>query len=242
LSENVLLALRVLLSYQLNLHKDKKPFLPIQTSENVVWNCNGLFSNNVHAFESLMDHWDKNSVDLELEQECLSIAKRLLISPSQLMEYVYKIQCNSMAIKGMRETMNQHMSVLQEETLGFALYLNAALLNHSCSPNCLTFFNGSQLIIKSKPGKKDKDEPTISYGPLVSRMPLKERREILLKKWHFYCNCDACLNEELVNTNCEYKCHECDALFAKTVQLCPKCQSVIDWETVAQVLASFLIR
>jgi hypothetical protein len=192
-----------------------------------------------------MDHQDKIPQETKhrLNQQCQSIVQELplRLNPTKLYEAILKIRCNSMAIKSMKERPDEsakHMSVLQEETIGLALYLNAALLNHSCDPNCMTLFRGSQLIIKSKPGKKDQTEPTISYGPLASRMPLAERRNILLEKWHFLCTCHACVKEEQESTrNSEYRCSHCNGLFATTAQQCPKCQSVIDWKDIKQVFA-----
>jgi SET and MYND domain-containing protein len=35
------------------------------------------------------------------------------------------------------------------ESIGIGIYLGAALLNHSCEPNCWTFFNGRTLQLRT---------------------------------------------------------------------------------------------
>lgn len=75
------------------------------------------------------------------------------------------------------------------ETIGQGVYPHAALLNHSCDPNCLLRFNatGQLSIVAMRPIAKG-EELTHSYVDLVSRT----RRQDLQQLHGFSCHCRRC--------------------------------------------------
>lgn len=85
-----------------------------------------------------------------------------------------------------------------------ALYPIASALNHSCRPNCVAVFNGSQLVIRAVKKICCGDELTISYIELL--VPAQLRQKELRQHYFFECCCEKCTNQDdswLVNS---YKC------------------------------------
>ncbi|KAJ3066914.1 hypothetical protein HDU98_009842 [Podochytrium sp. JEL0797] len=84
----------------------------------------------------------------------------------QLTRVHCRIGCNSFSIKSVSTSKNAPASVetTASTTLGSAVYLHASLLNHSCDPNCISFFDDDARIRiqTSKPVLKSQ-QLAISY-------------------------------------------------------------------------------
>jgi len=74
--------------------------------------------------------------------------------------------------------------------VGSAVYLNAAMLNHSCRPNAFPIFEGRVLQIKALRQIKKDEEIFISYSD--SKLTTAERQEALWNIFRFKCTCPLC--------------------------------------------------
>ena len=118
--------------------------------------------------------------------------------------------------------------------VGAGCYPDAALLNHSCAPNCVLAFDGAHLEIRTiKPVEKS-EELTHSYVDLCQ--PTVTRRRVLKGRYGFDCVCERCeggggvpmSTEDLINTN---PVHDLDALLTCEVadcQLSPGSELLLD--------------
>ena len=86
-------------------------------------------------------------------------------------------------------------------SLGFGLYLAAAVINHSCEPSLVQTFQygGTEnkppsLLLTTCRSVADRDQLCIAYTD--SRAPAKRRREILLTGYKFLCTCSRCENAD----------------------------------------------
>jgi len=85
--------------------------------------------------------------------------------------------------------------VLNSE-VGSAVYLNAAMVNHSCRPNAFPVFNGKTLMIKAIRNIAKDEEIYISYSD--SKLTTAERQESLWGIFRFKCTCPLCSKPGLV--------------------------------------------
>ena len=76
--------------------------------------------------------------------------------------------------------------------VGAGCYPDAALLNHSCAPNCVLAFAGNVLEVRAIRAIKGGEELTHSYTDLCQ--PTATRREILRAQYGFVCDCSRCVN------------------------------------------------
>ena len=74
--------------------------------------------------------------------------------------------------------------------VGAGCYPPAALLNHSCAPNCVLAFDGSTLEIRTLTAVGEGEELTHSYVDLC--LPTGERRALLSSRYGFACTCERC--------------------------------------------------
>lgn len=75
---------------------------------------------------------------------------------------------------------------------GFGLFLNFSKINHSCNPNANHFWiedSKKKASLALRDIKKG-EELTICYGPHL--LPRDERRDHLLRHYHFICMCETC--------------------------------------------------
>ena len=84
---------------------------------------------------------------------------------------------------------------------GVGLFAKAALLNHSCHPNCVATFHGTTLQITATETIQPGDELTISYTELLR--PSYKRKEDLWEQYGFDCQCRNCVccdeNDAMMN-------------------------------------------
>lgn len=92
--------------------------------------------------------------------------------------------------------------------VGYALFLHASCINHSCEPNAIVRYQSKselkttgdslddvviEIITTSSVSRGD--EISISYGPVAARHSLHLRRQLLREQYLFDCNCVACARE-----------------------------------------------
>ena len=85
---------------------------------------------------------------------------------------------------------------------GIGCYPRAALLNHSCEPNCIQRFDSqANIVIRAVCDIPAGTELTISY--IDTGMPTWHRQQELLKSCYFNCTCSRCVQ---VDANDVYAC------------------------------------
>lgn len=79
------------------------------------------------------------------------------------------------------------------KSIGYGLYLDATVYNHSCIPTCHTVFNGISLSIRTISDEVN-NEWTINYIDLLERY--ENRQEFLRENYYFNCQCKRCLKHD----------------------------------------------
>ncbi|CAJ0828605.1 13332_t:CDS:10 [Entrophospora sp. SA101] len=107
------------------------------------------------------------------------ITRDAIISAKDLIELFCRVIENS-------------FSILDDElvTIGVGIYMNTALLNHSCASNCIVVFENSKLLVKCIKEIKKNQEITINYSDTLQ--PNIERRKDLRERYFFLCKCELC--------------------------------------------------
>ncbi|KAL8975117.1 MAG: hypothetical protein Q9197_000666 [Variospora fuerteventurae] len=94
-------------------------------------------------------------------------------------KYCSKIMINSMTV-----------ATASFDTIGSCVSTTAALLNHSCNPNCIYQFSEGSLTVRSLQAIPEGGELTICY--VDPRSTTVERQKELQAKWFFTCTCKYC--------------------------------------------------
>ncbi|KAL2017321.1 hypothetical protein VTK56DRAFT_2294 [Thermocarpiscus australiensis] len=81
----------------------------------------------------------------------------------------------------------------KKESIGYALDLVTAVINHSCDPNAFAFFEGRQLRVRSLRKIAAGEEITICY--LDPTIYVAGRQDILKREHFFVCECKRCKSE-----------------------------------------------
>lgn len=76
--------------------------------------------------------------------------------------------------------------------VGAAIYKTGSYFNHDCCPGVARLFVGKKLVLVCTRPVKAGDPVSENYGPIVTKMTLKERLRILRSRYWFKCSCDAC--------------------------------------------------
>ncbi|KFY40413.1 hypothetical protein V495_05443 [Pseudogymnoascus sp. VKM F-4514 (FW-929)] len=77
---------------------------------------------------------------------------------------------------------------------GKAIDLVVSLINHSCDPNALIFYEGSQFRLRSLRRIQAGEEITIGYLPYEFGVWM--RRELLNERYYFICGCNKCQEDD----------------------------------------------
>jgi len=126
---------------------------------------------------------------------CLAASESMIKKPLEAAESIFlwlgRVRINAAAVTVVSES----EGILETSKGALALYPTmAASLNHSCRPNCVLRFDGTNVsvIVSSFAGVKEGTELTISYGPVATSMPRKSRQQALRSQYGFDCHCEAC--------------------------------------------------
>jgi SET and MYND domain-containing protein len=120
-----------------------------------------------------------------------------------------KLRCNSFNI-----------SDAEFKPIGVGLYPTAAMLNHSCAPNCVALFRGKRLELRTICKIQNESELTLAYIDLG--IPKPRRIEELRSAFGFVCRCTRCTSPELRH----FRCINCRASFAgEDCMRCSACDS-----------------
>ncbi len=82
------------------------------------------------------------------------------------------------------------------EVIGRCVSASLALVNHSCDANAVRFFAGDHVVLAAAKRIARGEEVTISYdGIHHETQPLFTRQLQTLRKYHFACECPACMED-----------------------------------------------
>ncbi|EDO35500.1 predicted protein [Nematostella vectensis] len=165
-------------------------------------------------YDSLVSNVEK--IDSDAKEDFVSVLMVLNeylgseISPPEGLELFSKISCNSFAICDG-----------EMQAIGTGIFPNAVCLNHSCAPNSVAVFNGTNIYIKALEEIPVGEELTISY--IQQLHPRETRQEELQTQFCFYCQCHRCLdasdnNKMLTSLICPNK--SCEAIVYQTFDAC----------------------
>jgi len=145
-----------------------------------------LYDGSTKTFNTLMSHQSKHMENASLVQDCAYIVIKLSqedpsVTLGLFMKYFGIMQTNAFTIRNENES----------ERIGLGLYMEPSIFNHSCKPTAaFHWMNGVEMQIRAVGPILEGEEPCISYmGSLMSR---EERREELLRRYNFVCNCPKC--------------------------------------------------
>ncbi|KAI8099908.1 uncharacterized protein BX664DRAFT_322368 [Halteromyces radiatus] len=215
-------------------------------------------SNN--QLDSLVDNMDQHAeTDLDrYRQEAKQISRLFIFSMNEtkdmedkLVRYQALIRCNGFGVQrrlisnydasyttGTNSLSSSSSSVMVSiGTVATAIYPLASKFNHSCQPNVIALFLGTQLQLRAlrliHPGQR----LSISYGPLAANLPKSKRQQQLLDHYFFTCHCQACqvTPDQSISPECEhiYLCSSCKyTRISANESKCPQCGITIDWNKI----------
>ncbi|KAL9903656.1 SET and MYND domain containing, class 4, member 2 isoform 2-T2 [Glossina fuscipes fuscipes] len=76
--------------------------------------------------------------------------------------------------------------------IGAGLYNTGAYFNHECWPTVARYFVGKNLILTATKPHHPNEVIAENYGPIFTKMNLKDRQRSLRGRYLFDCNCMAC--------------------------------------------------
>ena len=107
-------------------------------------------------------------------------------------------------------------------------YLGTRMIGHSCAPNAVWIFRGKDMIIRATEAVQNFDDLKISYVDSYELLgPTNERKENLLKKFHFDCKCLKCENLEGDQLKSSLKCPKCKGCVPSSQGICIDCKQQV---------------
>ncbi|GMH46816.1 hypothetical protein TrLO_g5457 [Triparma laevis f. longispina] len=95
-----------------------------------------------------------------------------------------------------------------QNVIGGGVYETGAILNHSCSPNCVLVYErleeGEEMLQKIVVIEEVKEGEELFHSYVELCQPTSERREHLNESYGFMCNCERCISEGTDNLDSKY--------------------------------------
>ncbi len=140
--------------------------------------------------------------------ECAMLVQRLIAQALQNKQGIQQDSCEAPSIAECTEiicTLCCNLFTVADDfqnEAGIGCYPRAALLNHSCEPNCIQRFDSqANIVIRAVCDIPTGTELSISY--IDTGMPTWHRQQELLKSYYFHCACGRCVQ---VDANDVYAC------------------------------------
>ncbi|ALC44325.1 Smyd4 [Drosophila busckii] len=76
--------------------------------------------------------------------------------------------------------------------VGAGLFGTGSYFNHECCPTVAGYYVGKKLILTATRPHRPNEVVAVNYGPIFTKMNLKERQRSLRGRYAFSCNCMAC--------------------------------------------------
>jgi hypothetical protein len=142
-------------------------------------------------FSLLCDHIGHTETNKHVEglEECANIVLALIQSSGRLAEAPELSECRAIICR-LACNLFTIVDDFQNEA-GVGCYPYAALLNHSCAPNCIQRFDShGSIILRTNTDVAKGEELCISY--IDTAMPTWYRQRELLQGYYFNCQCPRC--------------------------------------------------
>ncbi len=141
-------------------------------------------------FDALAPGFGVDDGDEGLAQLALSLAG--LVPPGtrarDLAALFAKFRCNSFGVQANTREM---------DLVGAACHPRAALLNHSCAPNCVLVYRGKAVEVRTLRDVAQGEELCHSYTNLCRTTSV--RRQVLRDSYGFHCDCRRCVDDVLLD-------------------------------------------
>ncbi|KAK4163361.1 hypothetical protein QBC43DRAFT_355110 [Cladorrhinum sp. PSN259] len=182
-------------------HKDECKTLrnvPVMKAQNLLahrliwWQQRGFVTTKQgKVIEKMESHFNEYTKDKKLSTEVFDIAVAVRsetggkVNVGFMWNLVPKLRTNCVRLR----------PASQKESIGCALDLLTATINHSCDPNAFVFFEGTELRVRSLKKIAPGEEITICY--IDPTIDVSTRQEILLREHFFNCRCTRCKSEQM---------------------------------------------
>jgi SET and MYND domain-containing protein len=152
------------------------------------------------------------------------------ISIEQIVNIFCRINCNVFTI-----TDDECVPV------GVGLFLDGALFNHACDPNCVVSFQQQKMMVRTIQTVPKGQELSISYIDVFQSR--KKRQQILASSYFFVCECDRCqhnLEEEDLQLD-GFKClnETCQGVVDAELRTCNTCNSTRSQQEINVLEATY---
>lgn len=150
------------------------------------------------SYNSLMDHKenllkDKNRIEIYEEMVYLFTTLDIFMDPDLILSGFGRLLINGFTILDPTFT-----------EIGYGLFIGASQFDHSCKPNGVPVFDGTNLQIRAMTDIDTSTEPLlITYLDIT--MSTQKRKETLTNKYYFNCACDRCLHGPNIEPDFETK-------------------------------------
>ncbi|XP_030372757.1 SET and MYND domain-containing protein 4 [Scaptodrosophila lebanonensis] len=132
--------------------------------------------------------------------------------------------------------------------VGAGLYGTASYFNHECWPSVAAYFVGKRLVLTATKPHRPNEIVAVNYGPLFTKVNLKERQRNLRGRYMFSCTCMACQENwpllQKLDKQVRFWCTSANCVYllkfpkdlSKDVR-CPRCRKNISLkESVAKLI------
>lgn len=181
--------------------------------------------NNYNAIWNLETSFDKISSE-ELNDALYNIMRTItyLVTNTSFFTYLQKLRpnyTNDEIVNEMGGIMLHHylqakinLVIMKLENVPFdslvtciehvihGIFPTAALLNHSCNPNCNLILQDNNVVVVAANDIEENEEITICYSEIDPLLPVKERQSICQNKFNFVCECNRCVEEGVHPDKC----------------------------------------
>ncbi len=175
-------------------------------------------------FESLKDHYSDEFPQVQFEEFVGSL----------LLRHIENIPCNAVSISELQNNDKDDLNIsnlknCKSYSYATGIFCLISLTNHSCDPNAVIAKKSEfqQTALVSVRSLNAGDEIFITYKPQFTSQITKDRRMFLLDRYHFICQCQACVSNWCLESHVNYqisltKCTECKKKSTKACKACER--------------------
>lgn len=159
---------------------------------------------------------------------------------SLLLKHIENVPCNAVSISELQNEQQDldmaHLSAnslknCKSITYAVGIFCLMSLANHSCDPNAVIARKSElqQTALVSVRSLAAGDEIFITYKPQFTSQITQDRRSYLLDRYHFLCQCRACVSNWSLESHVDYrlptiKCAQCIMSKMKSSATCRACE------------------
>lgn len=151
---------------------------------------------------------------------------------SLLLRHIENIPCNAVSISELQSNDKEinvtNLKNCKSISYATGIFCLISLTNHSCDPNAVIAKRSEfqQTALVTVRSLNAGDEVFITYKPQFTSQITKDRRMFLHDRYHFICQCQACVSNWCLESHVNYrmpvmKCSKCSK---KSIQSCKACE------------------